>query len=230
MTISRSHSNRRAHNWLIYDVGDRWLQASTHLFRGTLYDLGCGETPYKEWLLKYASRYVGVDWSDSLHEIKADVIANLNERLLVESEVAETVLSLSVLEHLSEPQTMLNEAYRILKPGGTLVLQVPWQWWIHEAPHDYFRYTPYGLRHMLKKAGFIDIVVEPQAGYFTTAVLKWNYFTKRFVRGPKLLRWMVTGAVLPFWYIGQKTAPLLDKLDRHWALEASGFYVVAHKS
>ncbi len=83
---------------------------------------------------------------------------------------------------------------------------------------------------MFEKAGFVNIETEPQAGYFTTTILKWNYFTNRFVRGPKLLRWAIKASLLPFWYLGQKIAPILDKLDRNWDLETSGYYVVAKKS
>jgi len=101
--------------------------------------------------------YIGVDWAGSSHEALADIVADLNKPLPIESCVADIVVSLSVLEHLCEPQTMLNEAYRILKKGGVMIIHVPWQWWVHEAPHDYYRYTPYGLTYMLKKAGFDKI-------------------------------------------------------------------------
>ena len=199
------------------------------LFCGIIYDLGAGESPYKQFFLDYANQYIAVDWSGSYHETNADIVADLNQRLPIASEVADTVVSLSVLEHLCEPQMMLNEAFRILKPGGSIVLQVPWQWWIHEAPYDFFRYTPYGLRYMLERAGYVNIVVQSQSGYFTTTVLKWNYFTGRLVRGPKPLRWLIMAALVPLWYVGQKLAPFLDKLDRNWALESSGYYATAKK-
>lgn len=118
MKISQDHPNRKAHNWLIYDVSDSWLNELKEHFTGTLYDLGCGESPYKPWLLQHVDKYIGVDWSGSYHETTADIVANLNEPLPIENEVADTVLSLSVMEHLSEPQLMLTEANRILKPGG----------------------------------------------------------------------------------------------------------------
>lgn len=229
MNISQAHSNRRAYNWLIYKVGDRSLLKHSGFYKGILYDLGAGESPYKDFFLQYANRYVAVDWASSLHDIEADVVADLNEPLPIDSEVADTVLSLSVLEHLREPQTMLNETFRILKPGGAIVLQVPWQWWIHEAPYDYFRYTPYGLNYLLEKAGFSDVQVEPQAGFFTMWILKFNYFTLRIIRGPRPLRALIQLGLLPLWFLGQVLAPWLDKLDRNWALEASGYFVTAKK-
>lgn len=227
--ISKNHSNRRANNWLIYDIGDRFLQRYSKHYQGVLYDLGCGESPFRDFFLKHAQHYVGVDWAGSYHDTKADIAADLNQPLPIGTEVADTVVSLSVMEHLCEPQMMLNEAYRILKPGGAIVIQVPWQWWIHEAPYDFFRYTPYGLKYLFKKAGFVDVDVEPQSGFFTMWILKMNYFSSRFVHGPKPLRWMIKAFLLPFWYLGQKMAPLLDKLDRNWAAETSGYYVTAKK-
>jgi SAM-dependent methyltransferase len=208
---------------------DRMMARYSALYRGVIYDLGAGESPYKEYFLNYADRYVAVDWAGSYHDTKADIVADLNQPLPIESEVADTVVSLSVMEHLREPQLMLNEAFRILKSGGSIVLQVPWQWWVHEAPYDFFRYTPYGLKHLLEQAGFVHIVVEPQSGYFTTAVLKWNYFTRRFVGGSKPLCWLIMAALRPLWYFGQKCAPFLDKLDRDWALETSGYFATAKK-
>jgi ubiquinone/menaquinone biosynthesis C-methylase UbiE len=80
--------------------------------------LGAGESPYKTFFLQHAKKYVAVDWAGSLHNTKADIAADLNKPLPIESAVADTVVSLSVMEHLCEPQTMLNEAFRILKPGG----------------------------------------------------------------------------------------------------------------
>jgi SAM-dependent methyltransferase len=226
---SKTHPNRRAHNWAAYDNTDRMLCANTARFRGVLYDLGCGESPYKDWLTQYAERYVGVDWSDSLHQATADVVASLNDPLPIDGEVADSVLSLSVLEHLREPQVMLREACRILKPGGNLVLQVPWQWKIHEAPHDYYRYTPYGLQHLLEQAGFTEVEISPQAGAGTTIVLKLNYFSRGLIRGPRWFRGVVRAFLSIGWYLGQLLAPLLDRLDRNWAAEAPGYFVTARK-
>ena len=230
-TPSATHKNRKSHNWLIYDCIDNNLveAAATSHIKGTLYDLGAGESPYKKFFLQYADRYIAVDWEGSFHNTRADIAADLNKALPINSEVADTVVSLSVMEHLFEPQTMLNEAFRILRPGGILLLQVPWQWWIHEAPFDYFRYTPYSLKYMYEKAGFVDITVEPQAGFFTTWIVKFNYFSQRLIRGPRVIRWPLRICFMVVWYTGQKVAPLLDRLDKDWAAEAPGYFVTARK-
>lgn len=229
MKISKKHLNRQHHNWLAYDIRDSFLKENTDNLKGVLYDFGCGEAPYKDFFLKYVKEYIGVDWSNSLHNTKADIVADLNKPLSIDSNVADTIVSLSVLEHLSEPQIMLNEAHRVLKRSGTIILQVPWQWWVHEKPYDFFRYTPYGLEYMFKKAGFKDIVIKPSSGFFTMWFLKINYFTKRFIRGPRALRFIIKIFLIPFWFLLQKLAPLLDKIDKNWSLETMTYYVIAKK-
>lgn len=110
MRISQKHTNRRAHNWLIYDIGDHFLLKFSSNFKGVLYGLGVGESPYRDFFLQYADQYIAVDWAGSYHDTKADIAADLNKPLPIETVVADTEVSLSVLEHLCEPQTMLNEA------------------------------------------------------------------------------------------------------------------------
>lgn len=218
-----------SHNWLVLKGNNEILRKNLGEIHGVVYDLGCGIRPYEDDILKVADKYIGVDWSSTLHGLQADVVADLNKPLPIDDEAANTVVSFQVMEHLCEPQTMLNEAHRILKPNGTIIVTVPWQWWIHEAPYDFFRYTPYGLKYLFEKAGFVDVVVEPQSGFFTMWILKMNYFSLRFIRGPKPLRWLVKACLVPFWFIGQLLAPVLDKLDRNWAAETSGYFVTARK-
>lgn len=228
-TISKNHPNRALHNWLAYNISDHFLQKYSPLYKGTLYDLGAGTAPYRDFFLRHSERYVAVDWSESLHNVAVDILADLNAPLPIDRCAADTVVSLSVLEHLREPQLMLAEAFRILKFGGNLILQVPWQWRVHEAPHDYFRYTPYGLKYLLENVGFKNVTIEAQAGLFTTLTLKLNYFTARFVRGPFVLRAIMVSILVPLWYAGQKMAPMLDRLDNDWQLESAGYYVTAKK-
>ena len=61
------------------------------------------------------------------------------------------VLCTEVLEHLPEPQKAIDEIFRVLEPGGELLLTTRFLFPIHDAPHDYFRYTKYGLRHLLRR-------------------------------------------------------------------------------
>jgi SAM-dependent methyltransferase len=227
---SIGHPNRSAHNWLAYDSVDKFFLAHVDLYRGELIDLGAGSAPYKEFFLKYADNYIALDWPGSHHDIKANVFADLGSGFPLQNDIADAVVAISVLEHIPEPQNFLSEAFRILKPNGSLILQVPWQWWIHEAPHDYYRYTPHGLSYLLARAGFVDVKVEPQGGFFSMIILKMNYFSLRVLRYTGRARRFVRPLFVAFWYIGQKLAPILDRLDNDWKLEASGYFVTATKS
>jgi len=229
LKASRSHSNKQQYNWLAYKIMDRWLEEYSKYYKGILVDLGCGTAPYKEFFLQYAEKYIGVDWTNTLHNSKADIVSNLNEKIELSDSYADTIVSLSVMEHLCEPQIFLNESYRILKEDGVMILQVPFQWWVHEAPYDYFRFTPYGLKYIFGKAGFQDIHIQPQAGFFTMWFLKMNYFSLRWIKGSKIRRMITKACLVPIWYLAQKAAPWLDRKHRSWSLESVGFFVIAKK-
>ncbi len=230
MKPSKNHSNRDWHNWILYVTGDKYLEKYSKYYKGHLIDLGCGDAHYKSYFLQFADKYTGVDWIKTQHNSKADVYSDLNDTIEIDDGAADTVVSFSVLEHLCEPQNFLNEAYRILKKNGYMILQVPWQWWIHEAPYDFFRYSPFGIKYMYEKAGFRIIKIEATTGFFTTWIVKMNYFSNRFIKGPKIIKIIIKTSLIPFWTIGQILAPYLDKLDRNWNAETQGYFVLAKKN
>ncbi len=215
-------------NWLALKINNDTTRRMLKYIQGTVYDLGCGERPYEPDILTVAQKYIGVDWGETLHTLKADIVADLNKPLPIESSVADTVTSFQVMEHLCEPQVFLSEAYRILK-GGRILLTVPFQWWVHEAPYDYFRYTPFGLKYLFEKAGFVDVEIAPSGGFFVMWILKMNYFSSRFVRGPRPLRLLIRSLLIPLWFFDQVFAPYLDTLDRKPTLEAPGYVVLVRK-
>ena len=197
-------------NWLIHKINNQLLINNLGIINGRVVDLGCGTSPYKEDILRQAEEYIGVDWQNSLHpQTNVDVFADLTQKLPFEDEYADTVTSFQVMEHLPEPAFFLSECYRILKPGGMLLLTVPFMWHVHEAPHDYFRYTRFGLEYLLKKQKFKNTHIQETTGFWQTRVLKFNYHTSRFARGPLKFFW------LPIWWWGQIIAPLLDQIDKN---------------
>jgi len=215
------------HNWLVIKLNNKNVRNKLADIRGVVYDLGCGIRPYEKDILAVADRYIGVDWSNTIHELKSDIIADLNQPLPIGDKVADTVVSFQVLEHLCEPQIMLNEAFRILKPSGTIILTVPFQWWVHEAPHDYFRYTRHGLEYLLGKVCFVDVIVKESSGFWSMWVLKLNYQLARLVRGPKLVRWFIRLCLLPLWISSQLIAPMID---RYWhAPQETAVYIATAK-
>jgi SAM-dependent methyltransferase len=200
------------HNWLIKKINNNNVVRHRHLYKGWLYDLGCGTRPYEDFIGPLTEAYIGVDWQNTLHDQKMDVVADLNQPLPIEDAQADTVVCFQTLEHLCEPQAFLKEARRIMKPGAHILITVPFMWHVHEPPYDFFRYTRYGLEHLLKKAGFEDIQIKADSGFWTMLALKINYQTYRY--GGRLGKW-VHWLLAPFWFLNQVLLPLLDVPDRN---------------
>jgi len=208
-------------NFLIERINKRIAHSLP--YKGRVVDLGCGTAPYKNDILKTADEYIGVDWENSLHDQnKADMFANLCEKLPFEDGYADTVVAFQVMEHLPEPGFFLSECQRILRSGGAIFLTVPFMWHVHEDPYDYFRFTRYGLEYLLKKNGFVDINITENTGFWQMWVLKFNYHTVRFSRG--ILKWFW----IPVWAIGQYVSQLLDYIIKH-PQETASYTVLARK-
>jgi SAM-dependent methyltransferase len=220
--------SRLTHNWLAKKLINDRIGAYLDHMRGTVVDLGCGKRPYEQDILHHAERYIGIDWSNTLHGLQADIIADVGRPLPIRDACADTVVSFEVLEHVAEPTVMLAQAYRVLRPGGGLFLSVPFQWWVHEAPWDFYRYTRYGLEYLLTKAGFIDITVQATSGFWSMWILKLNYQLARLPRGPRPAQKLIRATLIPFWWLGQILAPVAD---RYWSEdhETVGYFVTARK-
>lgn len=212
-----------SHNWLVHLLHNRVFRQKASCIKGSVVDLGCGVAPYKQDVLDLGAEYTGVDWSNSMHNVNPDVVADLTQPLPFEKQSFDTILSFQVLEHLPTPQSLLEECHRILRKEGTLFLTVPFQWRVHEAPYDFFRYTRYGLEYMLKKAGFEAFEVKEVGGFWYTWILKWNYFlATKFAPGP--LKYLFS----PFWFLNQVIALGLDRVISS-KNEAGGYVVLATK-
>ncbi|MDD4149128.1 MAG: class I SAM-dependent methyltransferase [Bacteroidales bacterium] len=226
---STGHKNKRFYNWLVYKTGDKFLTKDSDKINGTVYDFGCGEKPYQEYFLQFCNEYIGVDWSETKHLLKADIIADLNKTLPIKNNVADTIVSFSVLEHLSQPEIMLDEAYRLLKSNGNFLMRVPFMYQVHEEPIDYFRYTKYGLKYMLHKAGFVNITISPTTRFWTTIMVKINYQLIRLIKGGKIKRTIIMSLIKPITYVNQWLAIFLDKIWYTTDKETLAYWVVAQK-
>jgi len=125
---------------------------------GSLLDVGCGRQPYRH--LVPATRYVGVDVDTPVTRALGVAELLYDGRVLPVSDGAfDAVLCSQVLEHVFTPDEFVRELHRVLRPDGLLLLAVPFAWDEHEQPHDFARYSSFGLRSLLKKNGF-EIVAQ----------------------------------------------------------------------
>jgi SAM-dependent methyltransferase len=170
-----------AANWLVERINRAYVQEAAGRYgRGRVLDAGCGRRPYAEFF----SDYTGLEFDRVRYaDAPADVWGSGME-LPFRDKAFATVFSSQVLEHVPEPWRMVAEMARVLEPGGHLILTAPHIWGLHEAPHDYFRFTCYGLEHLARRVGLQPVEVRPMAGYWVTAGVRFCYYLRRFERGP----------------------------------------------
>jgi SAM-dependent methyltransferase len=128
--------------------------------RGRVLDAGAGRGDNRDMLMQHAKEYVGMDVSQST----ATSVVGDAQCLPLTDTSFDTVFCSQVLEHVPRPWNALAEMKRVLKPGGHLILTVPHISWLHNEPHDYYRYTKHGLRFLLNQAGFEEVKMKPAGG------------------------------------------------------------------
>jgi SAM-dependent methyltransferase len=158
----------------------RALKGSLANFRGRLLDVGCGHQPYRSLLLSPPSRatdYIGLDLPDNLYQLPD--LAWDGHRIPLQNASVDSALLTEVLEHCPDPEAVLGEIARVLKPGGFMFLTVPFIWPLHTVPHDEFRYTPFALHRLLERAGFQNPVIEATGGRHAVLALTLGLWVRR---------------------------------------------------
>lgn len=189
---------RRAADWvdLQWSVLERSLRTVAPRARGRLLDVGCGSKPYEAWFRPFVDAYVGVEHAATFSRTEAgahagpDVIYG-GATLPFRDASFDTVLSVQVLEHTPRPAALVAEMSRVLAPGGVLILTAPFQFRVHERPHDYFRYSAYGLRQLCDEAGLEIFETHAQGGLWSVIGHKLNsYLALRVARVGQLAQRM----------------------------------------
>lgn len=129
---------------------------------GDVLDIGCGNKPYLTFFDGKINSYTGCDIIQSDRQL-VDIICPATDIPLPDN-TKDTVFTTQVIEHVADHCKLLSEAYRILKPGGYLILSGPMAWEHHEEPHDFFRFTKYGFEYILTETGFSDLEIIPNGG------------------------------------------------------------------
>lgn len=158
------------HYYLHYKSFQRdLLDAINKYAKGSVLDIGCGNKPYEIAFENKINKYVGCDIIQS-HLQKVDILCEANN-IPLESSTFDTLFSTQTIEHVEDHQGLVNEAYRLLKPGGYFILAGPFVWPLHEEPYDFFRFTKYGFKYILEKAGFEIVEITANGGMWSTSGL-----------------------------------------------------------
>jgi len=163
---SRRKNELSVSSRLVADIIARYYDNNLRLHvKGKLVDLGCGKAPLYHAYKSYATEVVCADWANSVHENPhLDHVVNLNEPLPFPDNTFDTILLSDVMEHLSNPDLLWKEMYRILRAHGKVILNVPFFYKLHEVPYDFFRYTEFALKNFAERNNFKIETLEPMGG------------------------------------------------------------------
>jgi len=171
------------------------VQACAPKFSGHLLDVGCGSKPYRQFLLdnKYISQYTGLDIETAIvynEEVKPDFTWDGINMPFADNSF-DTLMATEVLEHCPDPNRIINEMKRVLKPGGLLFFTVPFLWNLHEVPHDEYRYTPFALQRIFKECGMEKAELHAHGGWDMAMAQMIGMWVTATKQGSKRKRWAI---------------------------------------
>jgi SAM-dependent methyltransferase len=182
-------------------------------FKGTLLDVGCGQMPYKKILIASPSQvkiYIGLDLiQNNIYTTKPDLYWD-GRKIPLEDNSVENAIATELFEHCPEPELVMREIYRVLKPGGFLFFTVPFLWPLHDVPYDEYRYTPFSLERLLKNASFEKIAIKSTGGWDAALGLMLGLWVRRrfrFSRKARIVRAILSILAYPLIF-------LLTRLDK----------------
>lgn len=194
-------------------IDRRILKKALRNVSGRVLDVGCGNKRLRSYL-PATTEYVGLDFN-SAADIQMDIS---QERYPFDDNSFDYVICNAVLEHVKDDNFVLSEIYRVLKPGGTAYISIPFMQPFHADPDDFRRYTAEGLRLQLENHGFKNI--EPMEAYGTLLTVEYLLFAefgkymqlkKRFLNP---LRWVYLLIMISIYIICKVTNVILYPLQK----------------
>jgi len=169
-------------NWLSDRFFQQQLGQVTQHIQGIVVDLGCGKKPFEALIAACASHYIGLD----IQACEADVVADITKLPLATGSI-DTVICFQVLDDIAESTMFLDEVYRVLQPGGVLLLSVNQTWRTHDHPHDYYRFTKFGLKYVLEKSHFTVERIDAMGGLWAFVSIRLVFWLDETVGCYRLL-------------------------------------------
>jgi SAM-dependent methyltransferase len=162
---------------------------------GRLLDFGCGEKPYEE--LFSVTEYIGLDYNgegETYSKQNVDVFYN-GKDIPFDDNYFDSVFSTEVFEHVFNPEQIIPELHRVLKPGGKMLITCPFAFPEHEIPLDFARYSSYGVKSLFEKYGFKTLLFYKTGDYVLARAqmrsIYWNLYLLNKLQNIPVLRQIV---------------------------------------
>jgi SAM-dependent methyltransferase len=134
------------------------------------------------------------------------------KHLPFENETFDSLFCSEVVEHIFDPDEILKELNRVLKPGAKALITVPFSWNEHETPYDYARYTSFGITHLLEKNGFRIVAIKKTGSFARVNFQNWAlYFFELFKKWGKPGYVLSLVFIIPINIIGSLLCLLLPR-------------------
>jgi SAM-dependent methyltransferase len=227
---------------------DAWIAKQAMLVApaSRVLDVGAGPARYRElfahcdyrtqdFCQHFGSAEGGLAEGDKWQYGQIDYVSDAESIPVADGEF-DVVVCTEVLEHVPRPENVVRELGRVLRPGGILIASAPLGSGLHQEPHHFVGgFTPYWYNRFLSEAGFANVVVLPNGGFFK----HYGQESQRFsaLLDPRRLPTIPAAIIFPFWLL---TLPwfriflpiachYLDALDKYRGFTV-GYHVTATRS
>ena len=143
---------------------------------GRCLDVGCGDRPYED--LFAPRQYVGVDVKHSGRPVSMKQPDRFYDGKVLPyaNDSFDLVMSTQVLEHVPDPLALLIEMARVCKPGGEIVVSLPFVYQEHEEPFDFLRFTSFGIAELLGRVGLQTLECRKDTTALETLAILLNVY------------------------------------------------------
>ena len=198
---------------------------------GVFLDIGAGDR-WLQPLLPPGAFYIALDYPSTgtaLYRSSPHVLADAAQLPLLPDSV-ECIACLEVIEHVREPDALLAEVARVLRRGGVACLSMPFLYPVHDAPHDYQRWTEHGWRRSVASAGMELVSIRASGSAIESAgLMVCLAISGPLQRLPLFARVVAVPVALVLIPLVNVSAWSLARLWPGWIAMTAGFHIELRK-
>lgn len=177
----------------------------------TILDMG-GKRKNKRGFFDISKYNLEVKYANLDVKTEPDYYCDIS-KIPVDDNTFDGVILSEVLEHIIEPEVVLKEANRVLRPGGKILICVPLMYHIHADPYDFWRFSDTCLHAMLTNTGFLDVTIEKQGLFFSVLVYMLKIWMYEYNKDGRFRSNLVIGIISKLIALAQKKALMAEQKE-----------------